>query len=90
VFVITCRDEGQRAATERNLQSTGYTGYTRLIMAPQGVEFASAADFKSPQRAAIETEGYAIVANIGDQPSDLVGGHAEQTFLLPDPFYRIP
>ena len=31
-----------------------------------------------------------IVANIGDQPSDLAGGHSQQTFLLPDPFYRIP
>ena len=38
----------------------------------------------------IEAEGYTIVANIGDQPSDLAGGHSEQTFLLPDPFYRIP
>lgn len=90
VFFITERDEGQRAATERNLQSTGYAGYTRLIMAPQGVQFASAADFKAPQRAAIEAEGYTIIANLGDQPSDLAGGHSEQTFLLPDPFYRIP
>jgi hypothetical protein len=54
------------------------------------VQYASAADFKAPQRAAIEGQGYTIIANIGDQPSDLAGGHAEQTFLLPDPFYRIP
>ena len=90
VFFITGRDEGQRVATEQNLQSAGYTGYARLIMAPPGVVYASAADFKAPQRAAIEAEGYTIVANIGDQPSDLAGGHAQETFLLPDPFYRIP
>jgi hypothetical protein len=36
-----------------------------------------------------EAEGYTIVANIGDQPSDLAGGHSERTFLPPDPFYRI-
>jgi predicted secreted acid phosphatase len=89
-FFITGRDEPQRAATEKNLHAAGYTGYTRLIMTPPGARYASAADFKAPQRAAIEAEGYAIVANIGDQPSDLDGGHAEQTFLLPDPFYRIP
>jgi predicted secreted acid phosphatase len=89
-FFITGRDEPQRAATEKNLHAAGYTGYTRLIMVPPGARYASAADFKAPQRAAIEAEGYAIVANIGDQPSDLDGGHAEQTFLLPDPFYRIP
>jgi predicted secreted acid phosphatase len=90
VFFISGRDEGQRAATEQNMQSAGYTGYTRLILAPVGVQYASAADFKAPQRASIEAEGYTIVANIGDQPSDLAGGHSERTFLLPDPFYRIP
>jgi predicted secreted acid phosphatase len=90
VFFITGRDDGQRAATEQNLRNAGYTDWTRLIMAPVGATYASAADFKAPQRAAIEGEGYTIIANIGDQPSDLNGGHAEQTFLLPDPFYRIP
>jgi hypothetical protein len=29
---------------------------------------------------------YTIIANIGDQPSDLAGGFAERVFLLPDPF----
>ncbi len=24
------------------------------------------------------------------QPSDLQGGHAENKYLLPDPFYRVP
>ncbi|MDT5013217.1 MAG: hypothetical protein QOH57_4834 [Mycobacterium sp.] len=90
VFFITGRDETQRAATDRNLHAAGYNGYTRLIMTPPNAHYASAADFKAPQRAAIEAQGYTIVANIGDQPSDLDGGHAEQTFLLPDPFYRIP
>ena len=39
---------------------------------------------------AIEAEGYTIIANIGDQPSDLDRGFSEQTYLLPNPFYRIP
>ena len=38
----------------------------------------------------IEQQGYTIIANIGDQPSDLDGGFSEQTYLLPNPFYRIP
>jgi len=90
IFFITGRDETQRAATELNLASAGYSGYSRLVMTPPGAGFASAADFKAPQRAQIEAEGYTIVANIGDQPSDLAGGHAQRDFLLPDPFYRIP
>jgi predicted secreted acid phosphatase len=90
IFFITGRDETQRAATERNLQAVGYTGYTGLLMPAPGAQYVSAADFKAPQRALIEQQGYTIIANIGDQPSDLAGGHSEQTFLLPDPFYRIP
>lgn len=59
-------------------------------MVPDGGHFPSAADFKAPIRAEIEQAGYTILANIGDQPSDLKGGHAEKGFLLPDPFYRVP
>jgi predicted secreted acid phosphatase len=90
VFFITGRPESQRAATERNLQNTGYQGYSALYMVPHGTHYASAADFKAPVRAAIEAAGYTIIANMGDQPSDLAGGHAEKAFLLPNPFYRIP
>ena len=35
----------------------------------------------------LEAEGYTIIGNIGDQLSDLEGGHAERTFKLPNPFY---
>ena len=90
IFFITGRDETQRAATDRNLQAVGYTGYTQLIMEPPGAHYVSTADFKAPQRALIEHQAYTVIANIGDQPSDLDGGFAERTFLLPNPFYRIP
>jgi HAD superfamily, subfamily IIIB (Acid phosphatase) len=90
VFFITGRHEPERAATERNLRRVGYRGWARLLMEPAGSKFPSAADFKAPQRARIEAQGYSIIANMGDQPSDLAGGHAERTFLLPNPFYRIP
>lgn len=90
VFFITGRPESQRAATEANLAAVGYLGYTALAMEPDDAHFVSAADFKTPQRAAIEQQGYTIIANVGDQPSDLAGGHAQQTYLLPNPFYRIP
>lgn len=90
VFFITGRDESQRAATERNLADAGYSGYTELIMEPVDAQFNSATDFKAPQRTRISSQGYRIVANLGDQPSDLSGGFAERTYLLPNPFYRIP
>ena len=90
VFFITGRPESQRLATERNLREAGYGGYVRLYMSADGAHYQSAADYKTPVRKKIEDDGYTIIANMGDQPSDLAGGHAEKDFLLPDPFYRIP
>jgi predicted secreted acid phosphatase len=90
VFFITGRHEPERAATEHNLRRVGYRGWARLFMQPAGSKPPSATDFKAPQRARIEAMGYTIIANMGDQPSDLAGGHADRTFLLPNPFYRIP
>jgi hypothetical protein len=90
VFFVTGRPESQREATERNLHAAGYVGYAALHMVPEGAHYTSAAAFKVPVRASIEKDGFQIIANVGDQPSDLSGGHAERTFLLPNPFYRIP
>jgi len=90
VFFITGRHEDERAATERNLRRAGYDGWAGLVLRPVGAAAASAVDYKAAERKRIEAAGYTIIANVGDQPSDLAGGHAERTFLLPNPFYRIP
>lgn len=95
VFFITGRHEIERAATARNLLRAGYVdahgrnGWIDLRMERNGEKPASAADFKAPQRAKIENSGYDIIANVGDQESDLSGGYAEKTFKLPNPFYYI-
>ncbi len=91
VFFITGRKEAERAATEENLKRAGYEGWTQLIMeSTNGKSPPSAADFKAPQRASIVMQGYTVLVNVGDQPSDLGGGYAEKSFLMPNPFYRIP
>jgi predicted secreted acid phosphatase len=93
VFFITGRSESERAATIRNLHRAGYRGWSKLIMKPAGLNVKSAADYKAPQRAKIAAEGYTIIVNMGDQPSDLAGGYPDDRagrFLLPNPFYRIP
>lgn len=46
--------------------------------------------YKSGTRAYIESLGYDIVADFGDQFSDLKGGHADKTFKLPNPNYFLP
>ncbi|HWD84022.1 MAG TPA: HAD family acid phosphatase [Kribbella sp.] len=46
--------------------------------------------YKSATRAHIESLGYEIVANFGDQYSDLQGGFADRTFKVPNPNYYLP
>ena len=46
--------------------------------------------YKSATRAHIESLGYDIVGNFGDQYSDLLGGFADKTFKLPNPNYFLP
>jgi len=89
VFFLTGRPEGMRAATEKNLRAAGYE-WTGLILKPNDLATKSAVDFKAPERKKLVDQGYAIIANVGDQASDLDGGFAERTYKLPNPFYFIP
>jgi acid phosphatase len=90
VFFITGRKDSDKMATARNLKTQDMGTYSALIVKPNKVKFKSAADYKAPQRKLITEQGYTIIANVGDQQSDLDGGYAERTFKLPNPFYLIP
>ena len=88
VFFISARPSELREATERNLKEQGYQ-WTGVILLPKGAHFASAADFKAPERRKIAEQGYTIVLSLGDQESDLKGGYAERSFKLPNPVYYL-
>ncbi|MFD8570978.1 HAD family acid phosphatase [Streptomyces sp. NPDC059639] len=45
--------------------------------------------YKSGTRQHIESLGYDIVGNFGDQYSDLQGGHADKTYKFPNPTYFV-
>lgn len=92
VFFVSGRhdDPQERAATELNLRGAGYDGWAAVLMRPPEDKDPSPQAFKTSQRANIEAQGYKIVINVGDQRVDLEGGHAERTFLVPNPFYFIP
>jgi acid phosphatase len=92
VFFVTGRRETaeESAATETNLRKAGYDGWAGLFMRPPDSHESSTAVFKAGARAKIEAQGYHIIANVGDQQSDLSGGHAERSFKLPNPFYFVP
>lgn len=92
VFFITGRHDGadERAATVRNLLRAGYAGWKHLYLRTAPFAGPSVAPFKTWARGQIEAQGYTIIANMGDQWSDLDGGHAERIFKIPNPFYFIP
>lgn len=91
IFFISGRGEAMRKATEQNLTKAGYVGWTdaNVILRPD--KEGTVEQFKTAMRQKIEEKmHYTIIVNVGDQYSDLRGGHAEQVFKLPNPFYFIP
>ncbi len=55
-----------------------------------GDKVCSTIEVKSETRKYIESLGYDIKGNFGDQYSDLSGGYADKTFKLPNPMYYLP
>jgi predicted secreted acid phosphatase len=86
VFFITGRTESERLSTEKNLRDVGYEAWTGIYCQPDDYKGTTRA-FKTGVRRKLVAEGHVILANIGDQASDLEGGRAERTFKLPNPFY---
>ncbi|MGW1838730.1 HAD family acid phosphatase [Streptomyces sp. BBFR2] len=101
VFFLTGRKEAQREWSVRNLKNVGYgvpldRGHVYLkdkehppAYLPCGAD-CTTVEFKSGTRKHIESLGYDIVANFGDQYSDLRGGYGNRTFKLPNPMYYLP
>lgn len=101
VFFITGRPEGQRDATVGNLAKVGYevpAGDHRLYLKNSdnppayldcGTE-CTTIEYKSQTRDHIESLGYDIVADFGDQASDLKGGDAGRRYKMPNPMYFLP
>jgi len=101
VFFLTGRPEAQRPGTETNLTNVGYditsaNVYLKDETQPwitcdtEGDKVCTTTERKSETRAHIESLGYDIVANFGDQFSDLNGGFADRTYKIPNPMYFLP
>lgn len=86
---LTGRKEPQRAATERALREAGFAEWAELLLRDPSESELEASEFKAGRRAKLEEQGYTIVLTLGDQASDLEGGHSEQTLLMPNPFYQV-
>jgi acid phosphatase len=90
VYFLSGRSGAMQTTTERNLLDKGYS-FDGVILYPEDEEkLRSAADFKAAERARLESLGLKIILCLGDQLSDLAGGHCERTFKLPNPVYFLP
>ena len=105
VFFLTGRPQNattnQRPGTLANLTAAGYdvtdanvylkdaSGATEPWLA-SCAPTCTTTQYKSLTRQHIESLGYDIVANFGDQFSDLNGGFADQAFKIPNPMYFLP
>ncbi|MFF7021645.1 HAD family acid phosphatase [Streptomyces klenkii] len=83
IFFVTARPGILDGLTEHNLRNVGYP-VSGLYVRHLPDLFHEVSTYKTAKRAEIENNGYTIIANIGNNNSDLVGGHAERTFKLPD------
>ncbi len=105
IFGLTGRNDNQKAATVANLAKVGYTAFpadrfytkwtgTGTSQKPDYITCAAAScttvEYKAGTRAHIEDLGYTIELNLGDQWSDLQGGHARKSVKLPNPTYYLP
>ena len=100
VFFLTGRPISQLVGTKANLQNVGYPAvpdsqlYLRDNTAPWLASCGGASCntdwYKSLTRQHIESLGYDIVGNFGDQFSDLSNGFEDKAFKLPNPMYFLP
>ena len=76
-----------RADTIANLVKR-QVAYDGLLMRKEG-DRGGAESVKVPLREEVEKMGFTIVVNIGDQWSDLAGGHAIDCEKLPNKIYLV-
>jgi predicted secreted acid phosphatase len=90
VFFVTARRTVLADRTRATLAAAGYVNPDAIYFRPESDREKSLVPFKAGVRREIIGQGFQIIANLGDQASDLAGGYAERAFKLPNPFYYTP
>ncbi|WP_426442196.1 HAD family acid phosphatase [Bradyrhizobium genosp. P] len=90
VIFITGRKDSVRDATILNLDHAGFEGWSELRTRPNRDDVDTVEAYKSAERTKVEAKGYTIIANVGDQLSDVRGEPTGKcVFKVPNPFYFI-
>lgn len=99
IFFLTGRPTSQTAGTVTNLDKVGYPKVpaSHIFLKDLSDPWLSSCaptctttQYKSLTRQHIEALGFRIIANFGDQFSDLRGGFAVRRFKIPNPMYFLP
>ena len=92
IFIVTGRRHLEHEATVKNLHKAGFSGWRSIfyIKEDSACTRESRIVYKSSARRKITKDGFTIIATIGDQESDLLGGYSGAIFKLPNPLYIIP
>ena len=89
VIFLSSRKSSQYEATYRNLTNAGYLEFDTLILKSNSDSSHTSLAFKSNQRELLTQMGYEIIADIGDQKSDLEGNDHGIQIKLPNYIYII-
>ncbi len=89
VFFISGRTQNETEATLKNLDKMGFNHRAGLYLLPdtKDANYQKIESFKTATRKMLAENGYDILLNMGDKPTDLSGGYAKATFKLPNPYY---
>lgn len=90
IFLTGRKAPEEREGTLQNLKREGMGEFARIIFQEASDTAPTAAERKRLRRMQLEEEGWTIIASLGDQGSDLAGGHTERIFKVPNPFYEVP
>lgn len=89
VFIITSKRQKYYDYVIDELSFAKYQLPAKLILRSDN-DAGTIADYKMRVRKdLIENQGYRIIANIGDQPSDFYKGYSEHDIAIPNKFYDI-
>lgn len=83
IFFITARPDVIDWFTEYNLTHDGY--HIDGLYSRNPIQLLESINtFKTAERQKLESEGYDIIANIGNNTVDIEGGYADSTWELPN------
>ena len=89
VIFLTGRCYYSCDATYKNLINVGFDKFDTLICRNKNEINKSSLEYKTFHRKELSKNGYNIIACVGDQETDLIGGYTGKTVKFPNYIYKI-